>query len=111
MLLAVALIILIVGSVLFHILSPWYLTPLASNWGMIDFTIDVTFWVTGFVFVAVNAFMAYCVIKFRYNKERLSEYQPENHKPEFWRTGITAVGVAAMVAPLTMHAMLPSRVM
>ena len=81
---AVALIILIVGSVLFHILSPWYLTPLASNWGMIDFTIDVTFWVTGIVFVAVNAFMAYCIIRFRYNKEKRSEYQPENPKLEFF---------------------------
>ena len=96
---AVALIILIVGSVLFHILSPWYLTPLASNWGLIDFTIDVTFWVTGIVFVAVNGFMAYCVIKFRYNKEKRSEYEPENPKLEFWLTAITAVGVAAMLAP------------
>ena len=29
--LAVAVIILIVGTVLFHFLSPWYFTPLASN--------------------------------------------------------------------------------
>jgi cytochrome c oxidase subunit 2 len=90
---------LIIGSVLFHFLSPWYLTPLASNWDTIDFTIDVTFWVTGFVFVAVNAFMAWAVIKFRYDKNRRSEYQPENKKLEMWLTGLTAVGVAAMLAP------------
>ena len=96
---AIALFVLIAGSVLFHILSPWYLTPLASNWDMVDFTIDVTFWVTGIVFVAVNSFMAYCIIKFRYRKDRRSEYQPENHKLELWLTGITSVGVAAMLGP------------
>ncbi len=99
MALAVALILLIIGSVLFHFLSPWYLTPLASNWSTIDFTLDVTFWVTGFVFVSVNAFMAYAVIRYRYNKDRRSEYQPENKKLEWWLTGLTSVGVAAMLAP------------
>ncbi len=99
MALAIALIVLIVGSVLFHILSPWYLTPLASNWGMIDTTIDITFWVTGIVFVVVNAFMAYCVIRFRHSKGRRAHYEPENRKLELWLTGITAIGVAAMLAP------------
>ena len=37
---AVVLILLVVGSVLFHILSPWTFTELASNWGMVDFTVD-----------------------------------------------------------------------
>ncbi|MGI9324872.1 MAG: c-type cytochrome [Pseudomonadales bacterium] len=96
---AIALIILTLGSVLFHFLSPWYLTPLASNWSTIDFTIDVTFWVTGFVFVAVNGFLAYTVIRYRYNKDRRSEYQPENKKLEWILTGLTTVGVAAMLAP------------
>ena len=50
MLLAIALVLLVVGSVAFHFLSPWYLTPLASNWGLIDTTIDITFIVTGAVF-------------------------------------------------------------
>ena len=56
MALAVALIILVLGSLLFHFLSPWYFTPLASNWGSIDFTVDITFVVTGLVFVAANLF-------------------------------------------------------
>ena len=99
MALAVALIILIAGSVLFHFLSPWYLTPLASNWSTIDFTLDVTFWVTGFVFVVVNSFMAYAVIRYRHSPDRRSEYQPENKKLELWLTGITTIGVAAMLAP------------
>jgi cytochrome c oxidase subunit 2 len=96
---AIILIILVIGSVLFHFLSPWYLTPLASNWSRIDFTLDVTFWVTGFVFVVVNLFMAYAVIRYRYDPKKRSEYQPENKKLEWWLTGITSIGVAAMLAP------------
>jgi cytochrome c oxidase subunit 2 len=90
---------LVVGSVLFHLLSPWYFTPIASNWGTIDDTIDITFWVTGIVFVAVNLFMAYCVMRFRHRKERRAAYEPENKKLEAWLVGLTAVGVAAMLAP------------
>jgi len=96
---AVVLILLVVGSILFHLLSPWTFTELASNWGMVDFTVDITLYVTGFVFVAVNLFMAYCVIKFRYKKEARATYEPENKKLEAWLTGLTAVGVAAMLTP------------
>ena len=96
---AVVLILLVVGSILFHLLSPWTFTKLASNWGMVDFTVDITLYVTGFVFVAVNLFMAYCVIKFRHKKGARSTYEPENKKLESWLTGLTAVGVAAMLTP------------
>ncbi len=99
MALVIALIVLTVGSVLFHFISPWYLTPLASNWSTIDFTLDLTFWVTGVVFVAVNGFMAYAVYRYRYDKNRRSEYRPENSKLELWLTGLTSIGVAAMLAP------------
>ena len=97
--LAVVLILLVVGSVIFHLLSPWTFTPLASNWAMVDFTIDITFWVTGAVFVAVNLFMAYCVIKFRHKKEQKSVYEPENKPLETWLTVLTSVGVAAILTP------------
>ena len=97
--LAVVLILLVVGSVVFHLLSPWTFTELASNWGLIDFTIDITFWVTGTVFVLVNLFLAYCVIKFRYKKGARATYEPENKKLETWLTALTAVGVAAMLTP------------
>lgn len=99
MVIAVAVIVLVVGSVLFHFLSPWYLTELASNWGTVDTTILITFWVTGFVFVAINLFMAYAVIRYRYNRNRRSEYEPENKTLEWWLIGLTTVGVAAMLAP------------
>ena len=97
--LAVVLILLVVGSLIFHFLSPWTFTPLASNWGMVDNTIDITFIVTGIVFVAVNLFMAYCVIKFRHKKGAKANYEPENKKLETWLTAITTVGVAAMLTP------------
>jgi len=66
---------------------------------MVDFTVDITLYVTGFVFVAVNLFMAYCVIKFRHRKGKRATYEPENKKLESWLTGLTAIGVAAMLTP------------
>lgn len=95
----VSIIFLIIISVVFHFWSPWWLTDIASNWGSIDDTILITFWVTGFVFVAVNGFMAYAVYKYRYDKNRRANYEPENKKLEVWLTGFTAIGVAAMLTP------------
>ena len=99
MVVAIVLVLLVLGSLLFHFLSPWYFTPIASNWQAMDDTISITFWVTGFVFVAINLFMAYAVIRYRYRKGRLAAYEPENKKLELWLTGLTTVGVAAMLAP------------
>jgi cytochrome c oxidase subunit 2 len=99
MVVAIVLVILVIGSVLFHLLSPWYFTPIASNWSTIDDTIDITFWVTGIVFVAVNLFMAYCVMRFRHRKGQRAAYEPENKKLEMWLVGLTTIGVAAMLAP------------
>ncbi len=99
MAIAIALIALLLASVLFHYLSPWQLTELASNWGSIDDTITITIWVTGFVFIAVNLFMVYAIIRFRYNRNRRSLYEPENKKLELWLTLITTVGIAALLAP------------
>ncbi|MBC8272165.1 MAG: c-type cytochrome [Gammaproteobacteria bacterium] len=101
MIIAVALVLLVVGSIAFHFLSPWWFTPIASNWQAIDLTIDITFWVTGAVFIAVNLFMAYAVVRYRNrgpDSER-AQYEPENTKLEIWLTGLTAIGVAAMLAP------------
>ena len=96
---AVVVIFLVVGSVVFHFVSPWTFTPLASNWSQIDDTIDLTFWVTGFVFVAINLFMAYAVIKYRTAPGKRAAYDPENTKLETWLTVFTTVGIIAMLAP------------
>jgi cytochrome c oxidase subunit 2 len=99
MVIAIVLLLVAVGSVLFHIVSPWWWTPIASNWSYIDHTITITFWITGFVFVAVVGFMAYCVYRFRHKQGQTALYEPENKKLEWWLTIATAVGVAAMLAP------------
>src|SRR6266513_5808254 len=99
MFVAIALALLVVGSVLFHYLSPWYFTPIASNWETIDETVTITFWVTGFVFVVINLFMAYCVWRYRHRKGGLAHYEPENKKLELALILATTVGVVAMLAP------------
>jgi cytochrome c oxidase subunit 2 len=96
---AVLLVIVAAGSVLFHLLSPWWFTPIASNWNFIDGTVNLTFWITGFVFSAVVLFTAYCVYRFRHREGLKAEYEPENKKLELWLTIGTAVGVAALLAP------------
>jgi cytochrome c oxidase subunit II len=96
---AVVLILLVVGTVAFHFLSPWWFTPIASNWSMVDKTVNVTFWVTGTVFILVNLFLAYCVARYRHRKNQRAEYEPENKKLEWWLTAVTSVGIAAMLAP------------
>src|SRR5215468_968550 len=96
---ALILVAVVAGSVVFHLLSPWYSTPIASNWHYIDNTISLTFWITGLAFVAVVLFTAYCVYRFRHQEGRRAAYEPENDKLELWLTIATAVGVAALLAP------------
>ena len=64
MFVAIVLLVLVLGTVVFHALSPWYFTPIASNWASMDNTVTLTFVVTGLAFVLVNVFIAYCLIKF-----------------------------------------------
>jgi cytochrome c oxidase subunit II len=96
---AIILVLVALGSVAFHLLSPWWWTPIASNWGYIDNTIIITFWITGVVFTAIILFMAYCVFRFRHKEGRRAVYDPENKKLEWWLSIVTAVGVGAMLAP------------
>ncbi|MGI9284136.1 MAG: cytochrome c oxidase subunit II, partial [Pseudomonadales bacterium] len=96
----IILILIVVGSILFHFLSPWGATPLASNWGTIDDTLVITTVITGIFFVAINIFMAYAVIRFRHRGDgRRAAYEPENKKLEWWLIAITTVGVCGLLAP------------
>lgn len=99
MALAIALVIVALAAVLFHFLSPWQATPVASNWGGIDDTITITLVITGVAFVAINLFIAYAVIRFRRRQGHRAAYEPENKKLERWLTGATSVGIIAMLAP------------
>ena len=96
---ALVLVLVAVGSVVFHLLSPWWWTPIASNWHYIDGTIIITFWITGIAFTAIVLFTAYCVWRFRHRDGSVAAYRPENKRLETALTIGTAVGVAAMLAP------------
>src|ERR1700692_1021437 len=98
---AVAIIFLLVAvaSVLFHLFSPGWWTPIASNWSYSDHTITLTFWITGAAFFAIVTFMAYCVFRFQHKEGRQAAYNPENKKLEWWLSVGTAIGVDAMLAP------------
>jgi cytochrome c oxidase subunit 2 len=95
----IVLILLTIGTLVFHFMSPWYFTPIASNWTLIDTTVDITFVVCGIIFIAVNLFLAWCIYKYHHKKVVTADYEPENKKLESWLTIITAIGVTAMLAP------------
>src|ERR1044071_36845 len=81
MAIAIVLLLVAVGSVVFHMVSPWWWTPIASHWSYIDHTLIITFWITGVVFVAVVGFTAYCVWRFRHREGgEAALYEPENKK-------------------------------
>jgi cytochrome c oxidase subunit 2 len=96
---AIALVILVVGSVIFHLISPWWWTPIATNWVFMDDMISLTFWITGVVYVVILLFVAYCVYKFQFREDRVAAYEPENNKLEIGLTVLTSLGVAALLAP------------
>lgn len=99
MAIAIALVVIVVGSVLFHLLSPWWTTPLASNWKQMDDTLTITLLITGVFFVAINLFVAYTLLRYRHREGRRAAYEPENKRLERWLIGVTTVGIAALLAP------------
>ena len=102
MAIAVVILLLVIATLIFHFISPlygWWFTDIASNWEMIDTTVDITFAVTGVVFLAVNLFLVYCLVNFRHREGQKAEYDPENKKLETWLTVVTTIGVVAMLAP------------
>ncbi|MGH8627428.1 MAG: cytochrome c oxidase subunit II [Gammaproteobacteria bacterium] len=96
---AIVLVLIVVASLLFNFLNPWWFTPLASNWGQMDLTLIITLWISGIVFVAITLFMAYAVFRYRHQKGRRAAYEPENRKLEWWLIGLTSVGIVIMLIP------------
>ncbi|ARN80531.1 cytochrome c oxidase subunit II [Methylocystis bryophila] len=96
---ALVMVLVVAVSLLFHVVSPWRSTPIASNWGFIDGTLGLTFAVTTAGFVAVVLFMAYCLYRSQHTEGRRAEYEPENQKLEAWLGGLTTLGVIALLAP------------
>jgi len=99
MALAIALFLITVVAVLFQFLSPWWLTPLASNWRQMDDTLTITLVVTGIFFVGINLFLVYVLIRYRHRKGRRAAYEPDNRKLERWLLLGTTLAIALLLAP------------
>ncbi len=96
---AIGILILVVITVLFHFFSPWWFTPIAADWAEIDLTVDITFWITGIVFILLNGFLIWVIMRYRHRKGSKAHYEPESKKIEWWLSIITTVGVVALLAP------------
>lgn len=96
---AIVIVLLVLASVAFHLLSPWWMTPRASNWGSIDDALIVTLWICATAFVVLNLFLALAVARYRHRKGHRADYDPENTKLERRLTFWTALGIAGMLAP------------
>ncbi|MBV1917188.1 MAG: cytochrome c oxidase subunit II [Sphingomonadaceae bacterium] len=96
---AIVIAALVVGSVLFHLVSPWWQTPIASNWSSLDVALDVTLWICGLAFIVLNLFLAYVVWRYRHREGHRAHYEPENASLEKTLTFWTAVGIVGMLTP------------
>ena len=99
MIVAIMLFIIVIGSLVFNFLSPWWFTDIASNWGGIDFAVFVTFWICGVAFVLIGLFMVYTTWKYRRREGQTAVYEPENKRLEWILTILTTIGVVGMLAP------------
>jgi cytochrome c oxidase subunit 2 len=93
MAMAAALVAIVVASLLFHYASPWWATPLASNWREMDDTLTITLAITGAFFVVINLFIVYTLVRFRHRAGGRAAYQPDNRRLEHWLTGGTTLGI------------------
>ncbi len=96
---ALGIALLVIGSILFHLFSPWWLTPIASNWGSIDSALAITLYICAIAFVVLNLFMAWAIWRYRHRPGNKAHYEPENSKLEKRLTLWTGIGIAAMLAP------------
>jgi len=95
----IVLLAIIGGSLLFHFLSPWWTTALASNWRQMDDTLTITLVITAIFFVVINLFVVCCLLRFRHRAGNRAAYQPENKRLERWLIGVTTLGIVALLAP------------
>ena len=96
---AIAIALLVLATIAFHLFSPWWMTPIASNWGSIDTALLVTLYICAVAFVGLNLFMALALMKYRNRPGHKAHYEPENAKLEKRLTLWTGLGIAGMLAP------------
>ena len=98
-LLAAALILIVVLTVLLTVSGIWWSTPIAAEWQGIDALFLITTIVIGIAFVAVNLFIAYTLVRHRYQKERKAFFFTDNPRLEWGLIGITSLGIVLLLAP------------
>ena len=96
---AIVIALLVLGSILFHVFSPWWQTPIASNWGSIDNALNITLYICAIAFVGLNLFLALALLKYRARDGHKAHYDPENVRLEKQLTFWTGIGIAGMLAP------------
>ena len=96
---AIAIALLVLATIAFHLFSPWWMTPIASNWGSIDTALLVTLYICAVAFVGLNLFMALALMKYRNRPGHKAHYEPENARLEKRLTLWTGLGIAGMLAP------------
>jgi cytochrome c oxidase subunit 2 len=99
MAMAVALIVVVVAAVVFHFVSPWWATPLASNWRQMDETLAITLLVTGIFFIAINLLVVYMLVRFRHREGHRAAYEPDNKKLEGRLIIGTTLAIMMLLAP------------
>ena len=99
MALAISLILIVLGAIIFHWLSPWWLTPIASNWQAMDDALMITLVICAALFIIIHLFVAYAVVKFRHREGHRAAAESHNGKLEWWLIGATSLGIVAMLAP------------
>ena len=95
----IVIVVLVLLSIAFQLLTPWWRTPLASNWQSIDTALDITMWACGIFFIALNLFLAYSIYRYRHRRGHRAHYNPESVTLERRLTVWTAIGIAALLAP------------
>jgi cytochrome c oxidase subunit 2 len=105
--LAVAMVLIAAGAVVFHFASPWQQLPIASNWHAMDDALWLTFVITGVAFVVLHLFVAYALVRYRHRAGHRASAEHGNRRLEWWLIAVTTVGIIGLLAPgLTVYARL-----
>lgn len=100
MAIVIVLILIVLGSVLFHLFNPWWLTPLASNWLPMDDTLTITVVITDLFFVAISVFLIYTLHDFFVPPFRARMNIVPGQVSTFWFTPTVVGRFEAMCAQL-----------
>ena len=105
--LAVALVLIAAGAVVFHFVSPWQQLPIASNWHAMDDALWLTFVITGVAFVVLHLFVAWALVRYRHRAGHRASAEHGSRRLEWWLIGVTTAGIIGLLAPgLTVYARL-----